>query len=164
MQSPAALPESTNFMQQLNISFARLLSFHMGQKQATWLIYTIIVGLIPTICRILISIMTKDNIVEILSASDFVTFGLVLHISNINEIENTPQVQSEWKIRQNSMSILFICGYSVLYALSLLSENTQIVKSSLLIVSTSALAFVSSMLSYSVCQTLSKVSRTGTKG
>ena len=60
----------------------------MENKKIKWLIYTVLVGLIPILSRLLIWLVTKEGTVEMLNASDFVAFGLVLHISNINEIEH----------------------------------------------------------------------------
>lgn len=51
-----------------------------------WLLYTVIVGLIPMFARILaFAIFTKAQISILFSESDVITFGLVLGISNIQE-------------------------------------------------------------------------------
>lgn len=69
----------------------------MENKKIKWLIYTVLVGLIPIMSRLLVWLVSNKVGIEILNASDFVAFGLVLHISNINEIvsirkRNTPDL------------------------------------------------------------------------
>lgn len=85
----------------------------MGSKKIKWLIYTVLVGLIPILSRLIVWVVTKEGSVDLLSPSDFVAFGLVLHISNINEIEHFSGVEREWKTSQNGISIAFIAFYSV---------------------------------------------------
>ncbi len=58
-----------------------------------------------------------------LAASDVIAFGLVLHISNINEIEHLGNSNQSWKTVQNGISILFIASYSVLFTLTMLNES-----------------------------------------
>ncbi|AFJ43528.1 hypothetical protein [Francisella orientalis] len=69
----------------------------MGNKKIKWLIYTVLVGLIPILSRLIVWLVTKKGSVSLFSPSDFVAFGLVLHISNINEIEHFSGIQKEWK-------------------------------------------------------------------
>ena len=60
---------------------------------------------------------------DILNAPDFVAFGLILHISNINEIEHFNDSERSWKTIQNGLSIVFILFYGVLFACSLLGQS-----------------------------------------
>jgi hypothetical protein len=131
----------------------------MNQKKAKWLIYTVMVGLIPIVSRLFAWFLTSKGIVKIFSASDFVAFGLILHISNINEIENVQSLDPTWRTIQNGISIVFICFYSVLYAFNLISEGSPIVKSSVLTGCSALLSLVSFVLSYTVYDRLSKMSR-----
>ncbi len=59
---------------------------------------------------------------DIFNASDFVAFGLILHISNINEIEHFNDNEKSWKTIQNGISIGFISLYSVLFTAYLLCQ------------------------------------------
>jgi len=70
----------------------------MTDKKTKWLIYTVLVGLIPILSRLLVWLVTNTGTVNILSPSDFVIFGLVLHISNINEIEHFSNVYYSYMI------------------------------------------------------------------
>ena len=131
----------------------------MNQKKAKWIIYTVLVGLIPIFSRLFAWFLTNENIVKVFSASDFVAFGLILHISNINEIENTQNLDPSWRTVQNGISIVFICFYSVLYTFNLISEGSPIVKASVLTGCSALLSLVSFFLSYTVYDRLSKISR-----
>ncbi len=127
----------------------------MSNNKIKWLIYTVFVGLLPILSRIIVWIVTKAGTIEIFSPSDFVAFGLVLHISIINEIEHIIDVDKDWKTIQNGISILFIAIYSVLFALNIVGKNfidIQAVK-----YCTSGLSFVSFLLSYSVYDRVSKI-------
>lgn len=126
----------------------------MGSKKIKWLIYTVLVGLIPILSRLIVWLVTKEGSVILFSPSDFVAFGLVLHISNINEIEHFSGIQKEWKTAQNGISIAFIAFYSVLFALTLIGEN--IVDVNAITICTMVLSIVSFLISYSVYDRISK--------
>ena len=134
----------------------------MGNKKIKWLIYTVLVGLIPILSRLIVWVVTKAGSVNLLSPSDFVAFGLVLHISNINEIEHFSGVGSEWKTTQNGISIAFIAFYSVLFALNLIGKS--IVDVNAITICTVVLSIVSFLISYSVYDRISKVPITESGG
>lgn len=128
----------------------------MGNKKIKWLIYTVLVGLIPILSRLIVWLVTIKGSVSLLSPSDFVAFGLILHISNINEIEHFAGIEKAWKTAQNGISIAFIAFYSVLFALTLVGEN--IVDINAISVCTVVLSVVSFLISYSVYDRVSKIS------
>lgn len=133
----------------------RGVSISMGNKKVKWLIYTVLVGLLPILSRLMVWIVTKENTVELLSPSDFVAFGLVLHISNINEIEHFSDIGKEWKTIQNGTSIVFIAFYSVLFAITLIGGN--IVDLTAITYCTIILSIVSFFISYSVYDRISRL-------
>ena len=94
-------------------------------------------------------------LIDLLSPSDFVVFGLVLHISNINEIEHFSGVDRGWKTYQNGISIAFIAFYSVLFALTLVGK--PIVDVQAITICTICLSIVSFLISYSVFDRISRV-------
>ena len=55
----------------------------MENKKAKWLIYTVLVGFFPILSRLIVWLVTRDGVVDLLSPSDFVVFGLILHVSSI---------------------------------------------------------------------------------
>lgn len=128
----------------------------MGSKKTKWLIYTVLVGLIPILSRLIVWVVTKEGSVNLFSPSDFVAFGLVLHISNINEIEHFSGIEREWKTAQNGISIAFIAFYSVLLALTLIGD--KIVDVAAITICTMVLSIVSFIISYSVYDRISRVS------
>ena len=126
----------------------------MENKKIKWLIYTVLVGLIPIISRLFVWMVTKEGSLNPLSPSDFVAFGLVLHISNINEIEHFTSTDRGWKTAQNGISIAFIALYSVLFALTIIGES--IVDIQAITICTITLSLVSLLISYSVYERISK--------
>lgn len=126
----------------------------MTDKKAKWLIYIVLVGLIPILSRSLVWLVTNTGAVNILSPSDFIVFGLVLHISNINEIEHFNNVGKGWKTVQNGISIAFIAFYSILYTLALVGD--KVVNVLAITYCSVVLAFVSFLISYSVYDRISK--------
>ena len=127
----------------------------MKGKKVKWLIYTVLVGLIPVLSRLLVWGVTSSGSVSPISSADFVAFGLVLHISNINEIEHFSGVDREWKTIQNGTSIAFIALYSVLFALNIIGGG--LVDANAMTACTCALSVVSFFISYSVYDRVSKV-------
>lgn len=128
----------------------------MENRKTKWLIYTVLVGLIPIISRLIVWFATKEGTISLMfSPSDFIAFGLVLHISNINEIEHF-DIEKNWKTAHNGISISFIALYSVLFTLTLMGN--AIVDIQAITYGTIALAIVSFLISYSVYDRVSKES------
>lgn len=123
----------------------------MDNKKLQWLIFTVAAGLIPIICRALVHFLCKNDIIEFITAGDFVIFGIVLHVSNINEITNPDEHDESWQLIQIGTSILFIIIYSLIYSLIILSEAMpQFIDKSAIEISSIILSFVSFILSLSI--------------
>ena len=86
--------------------------------------YTVLVGLIPVILRFLLWVISQNRNMDFLNAADLIVFGLILHISNINEIEHFNEEVKSWKTFQIGTSIAFIIFYSVLFASYILGESS----------------------------------------
>lgn len=134
----------------------------MGNKKIKWLMYTVLVGLIPILSRLIVWAVTKEGSVDLLYPSDFVAFGLVLHVSNINEIEHFSDNDKEWKTLQNGISIAFIALYSVLFAVTLIGD--KIVDITAIKLCTIGLSVISFLISYSVYDRISMVNRVESGG
>ncbi|MBT2767522.1 hypothetical protein J7J08_07705 [Stenotrophomonas sp. ISL-67] len=91
----------------------------METAKTKWLAYTVLVGLIPIFSRFLIWLVTKEGTIEPFAPQDLIAFGLVLHISNINEIEHLVSADRSWKTAQNGVSAFFIAVHGVLFCLTL---------------------------------------------
>ncbi|MFZ6770205.1 hypothetical protein ACO0LM_24390 [Undibacterium sp. Di26W] len=129
----------------------------MENKKIKWLIYTVLIGLIPIITRLFVWGVTKSGATNLLAASDIIAFGLVLHVSIINEIEHLSAEDKSWKTIQNGMSIIFIAIYCVLSTLVMLNEKfSSFIDDSALRICTIALAIVSMILSYTIFDRISK--------
>lgn len=123
-----------------------------------WLIYTVLVGLIPILSRALIWFISQNRTMNFFNSSDFVAFGLILHISNINEIEHFNDRERSWKTIQNGISIAFISFYSVLFACSLLGQsNPGLINENAITHLSIVLSFASFFISFSVYHTISKL-------
>ena len=123
-----------------------------------WLIYTVLVGLIPILSRALIWFISQNRTMNFFNSSDFVAFGLILHISNINEIEHFNDRERSWKTIQNGISIAFISFYSVLFACSLLGQsNPGLINEDAITHLSIVLSFASFFISFSVYHTISKL-------
>ena len=90
----------------------------MKFSKSKWFAYTLLVGLIPVLTRLLVWFVAATNQVEPIVATDLITFGLVLHASVINEVEHLPARDHEWKSAMNGLAITFITLYGALYALT----------------------------------------------
>jgi Na+/alanine symporter len=136
----------------------------MGDKKIKWLIYTVIVGMLPVLLRLFVWLVDNTKTVEPFSAADFVMFGLVLHISNINEIEHLPRLDKTWKTIQNGISIVFITIYSVFFTLTLLSGiNPPLVDQMKINYCAAVLNVVSLFSSYTIYDKISLLSRSKRK-
>lgn len=130
----------------------------MANRKIKWLIYTVLVGLIPVFSRMLIWIISQNRTMDMFNASDFVVFGLILHISNINEIEHFNDHEKSWKTIQNGTSIAFISFYSILYASYLLGQsNPGLINEGAMKYLSVALSLASLLISFSVYDRISKL-------
>ena len=129
----------------------------MTNIKIKWLIYTVLVGLIPVLSRALIWFISQNRTIDFFNASDFVAFGLVLHISNINQIEHFNNLEKSWKTIQNGLSIAFISFYSVLFACTLLGQsNPGLINVRAITGFSIGFSFVSFLMSFTVYDTISK--------
>ena len=130
----------------------------MVNVKIKWLIYTVLVGLIPVFLRFLIWSVLQHRTMDILNASDFVAFGLILHISNINQIEHFNDREKSWKTAHNGFSILFIVLYGGLFTCSLFEQsNPGLIDVDTLKYAAIILSLTSLGISYSVYHRLSKL-------
>ena len=132
----------------------------MTFKKAKWLIYTVLVGLLPFISRSFAFLIMKERTIEFLfNEIDWVAFGLILHVSNVNELEHIEFSDKAWKTVQNGISIAFIAIYSVIFtASSIHSINNTLFDEWTMKVSSIILSCSSFAVSYSIYDRLSKLS------
>lgn len=96
-------------------------------KKRKWLIYTVLIGLVPFFLRLLIYFIIKDtNSNYILNEVDMVTFGLVLNLTNINELENVQNVEQKWKTTNIGMSVILLIIFASFLGLVYISDLPNI--------------------------------------
>lgn len=78
-----------------------------------WLLNTCLLGLIPSISRLLVWIVAKNG-VDPIAISDLVAFGLVLHIVSINDLSSMSIQDSASKVTHISLSTLFVVLYGLM--------------------------------------------------
>ena len=133
----------------------------MPDRTIKWLVYTVILGLIPALARLLISSISLNENVSFINALDFVIFGLVLHTANINEVEHFSDEQKSWTTIQNGTSILFIFAYSLLFTCYVIEQsNSGTFNLTAITYISLGLAIVSFLISFSVYNRISKLHHT----
>jgi hypothetical protein len=122
-----------------------------------WLIYTVLIGLLPFIIRILLYLVIKDRSLDFLmNESDFIILGLVLNLTNLNELEN--QSKGQWKSVMIGSSAVQIAIYAGILALSYVTElNNQLIEESTLFWCALVLSLGSFLLSFSIYDRLTKI-------
>lgn len=130
----------------------------MNLIKAKWFIYTVLVGLLPFFSRLFVFIIVTDkNISFLLNETDWVAFGLILHITNINELENTELEDKAWKTIRNGISIVFIVIYSVIFTTSVVNGiNNTLFDEWYMKISSIILSIGSFGFSYSIYDRLAK--------
>lgn len=131
-------------------------------KKTKWLIYTVIIGLIPFLIRTFIWLIDKTATIDYwLNESDFIVLGLVLHLTNINELEDRDFEDKIWKTKNIGISVVFIAVFAAILAIVTYADfksnpdlDKTMVKWSSII-----LAFVSFILSYSIYNRLTTLEK-----
>jgi hypothetical protein len=85
----------------------------MKYKMANWLTYSVLVGLIPFISRVIIYLILQSKTSSFLfNEMDFISLGLVLHITNINELEHFKRPRRVCKI----FCVSRICHFGIRFS------------------------------------------------
>jgi uncharacterized membrane protein len=131
-------------------------------KKTKWLIYTVIIGLIPFFIRTFITLF--DNTATLnywLNEADFIVLGLVLNLTNINELEDRDFDDKIWKTKNIGVSVIFIALFAAIFAIITYADfksnpdlNKSMVKGCSI-----ALAVVSFIFSYSIYNRLTILDR-----
>lgn len=115
-----------------------------------WLIYTVLIGMLPFLIRLSLYIMLSERSVSFLmNESDFIILGLVLNLSNLNELEG--EKQNKWKTLMTGISAVQIAIYAGILAISYITEiNSEIINEKILFWCSLFLALVSFLMSYAI--------------
>lgn len=127
-----------------------------------WIIYTVIIGLIPFFIRTLITIFDKNGSINYwINESDIINFGLVLNLSVINELEDKDFEDKLWKTRNIGFSVVSLILLSSILAIVTYSDfknNTDINRTAVKWCSF-ILATVNFIFTYSIYNRLNTLTR-----
>ena len=117
-----------------------------------WFGYTVFLGALPILMRLLVKVVASDRMgIEWLSAADMLSFGLVLAITNISGIESSPAVRDGSMTMHIVASMTAVALISVLFAATLIaSETSQVVDVSKTKVASGVISLSCLGLSYAV--------------
>jgi len=94
-------------------------------NKTKWIYYTVGVGILPIVLRLLAAIFSEEKKDFLFFApADIIFFGLVLCVSNINEVEllKKNETHHKWITRTNGMSIIYMILYTFLFGLVIANE------------------------------------------
>jgi hypothetical protein len=131
-------------------------------KKTKWLIYTVIIGLIPFLIRTFIAFVDKTASLNFwLNEADFIVLGLVLNLTNINELEDRDFDDKIWKTKNIGFSVIFITIFSAILAIVTYADlkADQDINRVTLKGCSICLAFVSFIFSYSVYNRLTTLEK-----
>jgi len=88
-----------------------------------WLLFTVVFGMVPILFRVIFYVFNKDTgNLQLFTASDFISLGIVLQVSVFNEVKYTKEDDAEWRQLFVGCTALFFALFSVFYCLTLTSE------------------------------------------
>jgi hypothetical protein len=88
-----------------------------------WLLYTVLIGLVPFLVRFLIFLVIKDiGAKYILNEIDMIAFGLVLNVSNITELEGNTTMDSRSKTINIGVSVFLVIFFTAFLGISYVSD------------------------------------------
>ena len=93
-----------------------------------WILYTVVVGSIPILVRLMLSLLfVHPYELELLSINDVAFYGLVLNITNLNKLElyTEDKVNSKWKSLTAFNSLLFILFFTIIFTLYFIDEASN---------------------------------------
>lgn len=94
----------------------------LSERKILWLIYTVLFGMVPILIRLFVASLVNGDKISWVSASDFISLGIVMQISILAEIRYNESSGSAWKSAIIGISVLAIIFYAALFAFALLGE------------------------------------------
>ena len=132
-------------------------------KKTKWLIYTVLIGLIPLFIRFFIYIISIDKpFTYVLNEVDIVTFGLILQLTNINELDDNETFEKSAKTAYFGLSIFFLILFAAFLGVTYFSENLQtpIVSKDKIKYLSISMGIASFVMSYSINHRLNAINQT----
>jgi hypothetical protein len=112
----------------------------MGLRVTGWLVNTCLLGLVPVIARLFVWSVSTNGVIAF-AVSDLVSFGLVIHSANINDLARSDSPDTSWITILRGLSIIFVIIYALLLFTTILSprnlDQTALLKAAGLLCSVS---------------------------
>ena len=88
-----------------------------------WFLYTLLVGLIPTGCRVVLTFLIKSAPISFaFNETDFISLGLAFNLANLNEIEGKDFLDKSWVLWRRGVSFILLFGLALLLTISMTQE------------------------------------------
>lgn len=126
-------------------------------RRIKWLYYTVGVGLVPFLCRIILFLLKKDVSYEyIFNETDILSFSLALQVGTINELADNYAGSDLSKYKNFGASIFFVFGCGLILIVSYIADIAKPDEYNRLMlkICSGVLAFASLFFSYRICGTL----------
>lgn len=94
----------------------------LTEKKISWLVYTVLFGMVPIFMRLVAYGLVNSDHIPMFTASDFISLGIVLHVSLMAETRYGDPKEADWRKSIIGLSVLAILFYAVLYVFSMLAE------------------------------------------
>ena len=94
-----------------------------------WLLYTVLCGAIPILGRLAIYYLLEQSDFPPINPGDIIAYGLVLHITMLNSLDNFWPENKRWTTIVNGTAIFGIVIYAILFTchtLPMTSNNNKI--------------------------------------
>jgi hypothetical protein len=96
--------------------------------KSKWLIYTVLIGLIPFLVRLMIYLVSKNiNTSYILNEIDMIAFGLVLNVSNITELDGNNTISDKWRMINMGLSVFLVILFTAFLGISYVADLPGVV-------------------------------------
>lgn len=123
-------------------------------KATKWFIYTVLIGAVPFFIRLFIWLVINNLPVSyVFNEVDMVTFGLVLHVSNINELEDKVNMEQGRKTAYVGLSTFLIVVFGAFLGIAYVADletKTNIFNKQQIKLCTGVLSILSLLFSYSI--------------
>lgn len=126
-------------------------------RRIKWLYYTVGVGLVPFVCRIILFLFRVDvDHNYIFNETDIISFSLALQVGTINELADNYAGSDLSKYKNFGASIFFVfcCGMILIVSYIADIDKSNIYNHLSIKICSGILAFASLFFSYRICGTL----------
>lgn len=129
-------------------------------RKCRWIIYTVIIGLIPIFLRIIMCLFSLNkDWGQLISPVDVAFFGLTLNLTNLNELNGETGLTPKEKSKFVGYSVIFIILLSAIVGVLYFAEQTKgnIVDKNVVFVCSILLCIVSYLFSNAIMNKLNSL-------